>query len=342
MISMKVSDFDFTLPEELIASEPANPRDSSNLLHVSTKTTDLTIKDFPSFLQAGDVVVFNDTKVIPARLKGKRRERNIEVTLHKYMFESTWKAFAKPSKKLSIGDVFKISDDFYAVIMDKGQGGEVTLKFNVDEKKFYPLLEKYGLPPLPPYITKKRDVDKSDTKSYQTVYARSEGAVAAPTAGLHFTKKLLSEIDKTGAKIAYLTLHVGAGTFLPVKAEDIKNHRMHSEYYTISKQTADIINGAKRVIAVGTTTLRALESAADDNGIIKPFSGETDIFITPGYKFKTTDLLLTNFHLPRSTLFMLVCAFAGEETMKNAYNHAIKRKYRFYSYGDACLLEKND
>jgi len=338
---MLVDRFNFDLPDSLIAKEPANPRDSAHLLNISSDMfCDTTISSLPSFLKEGDVMVFNNTRVIPARLKGKRRNRSIEATLHKHLFGSTWKAFAKPSKKLGIGDVFQIADDFYADIMDKGEAGEVTLKFNVDEN-LHGMLEKYGLPPLPPYITKKREAAKDDITNYQTIYAEINGAVAAPTAGLHFTDELLKEINKIGVRSAFITLHVGAGTFLPVKTKDTEDHRMHSEFCTITKENADIINNAKRVVSVGTTSLRTLESAADDRGIIHPISCETDIFITPGYKFKTTDLLLTNFHLPRSTLFMLVCAFAGEDKMKEAYEHAIKNKYRFYSYGDACLLEKN-
>jgi len=338
---MLVEKFNFFLPEELIATEPAIPRDNARMLFITnSELQNKTIKDLPELLQPDDVLVFNNTKVIPALLKGKRGDATVEANLHKKISNDTWKAFAKPAKKLRVGDNFTISEKFYATVKGKGENGEVTLKFNVSGSEFDAALVKHGLPPLPPYIAKKRTPNQRDNITYQTIFAREPGAVAAPTAGLHFTDELLTRIKEKGVKFAYITLHVGAGTFLPVKVEDTKDHKMHSEYFTISSNAAETINSAKRIIAVGTTSLRALESACDENGKVQPYSGETDIFITPGYKFKTADLLLTNFHLPRSTLFMLVSAFVGEKTMHEAYSHAIENKYRFYSYGDACLLEK--
>lgn len=342
---MRVDRFDFSLPAELIAECPVSPRDSAKLLYIGDKFRDFVVSDFPALLRAGDVLVFNDTKVIPARLKGKRNDANVEITLHK-KDSDLWLAFAKPAKKLKSQDKIIFSEEFSADFISKGEMGEVTLKFNCSGKTFDEMLMKYGEPPLPPYILGKRKLSAEDKKNYQTIYARNPGAVAAPTAGLHFTEELFNEIAAKGIKKVFVTLHVGAGTFLPVKVLDTKDHKMHSEWFSISKETAAEINHAKksggRIIAIGTTSLRVLESAADENGIIKESAGETDIFITPGYKFKIVDLLFTNFHLPRSTLFMLVCAFAGEKKMHDAYKHAIDKEYRFYSYGDASLLERND
>jgi len=339
---VKTSLFDFDLPESLIATEPASPRDAARLLIISDVLQDSFIRDLPQFLKAGDVVVFNDTRVIPARLLGKRGDAKVEILLHKCRQGQTWQCFAKPAKRLKIGDEIIFAPDFKAQVIEKLASGEVLLKFSEDN--FYTKLELYGHMPLPPYIH--RGDNKTDIANYQTVYARHAGSVAAPTAGLHFTQKLLDAIDAMGVTRAHVTLHVGGGTFLPVKAEDTDDHVMHSEYATISPETADAINRARvsggRVIAVGTTSLRTLESATDKNGVLKDFCGETDIFITPGYKFKIVDMLLTNFHLPRSTLFMLVSAFAGLERMNNAYAHAITNRYRFYSYGDACLLYRRD
>lgn len=339
---MLVSQFNFNLPRELIATSPANPREDARLLVVGENIQDKTIGELDSFIQNGDVMIFNDTKVIPAKLYGFRNDAKVEVTLHKYEHGSIWKAFAKPARKLNVGDVFKISDNFFATVINRDEG-EVTLEFNVSGEEFYTKLDKYGAPPLPPYIEREnKKPTSSDTENYQTIYAKHRGAVAAPTAGLHFTESLLNKIDSRGATRQFVTLHVGAGTFLPMKVENTKDHKMHSEYGIITQNTADIINAAKasgkKIIAVGTTSLRLLESATDENGIVQAFSGDTDIFITPGYKFKIVDVLVTNFHLPESTLFMLVCAFAGFEKMKAAYSHAIENKYRFYSYGDACIL----
>jgi S-adenosylmethionine:tRNA ribosyltransferase-isomerase len=336
---MKVDFFDFDLPESLIAIHPANPRDSARMLVIDDALQDKIISDLPKFLKPGDVMVFNDTKVIPARLFGRRGEAKVEVLLHKHR-GNEWECFAKPAKRLKPGDRIDFADDFHAAVVEKLADGGVVLQFgdDISEK-----LERYGHMPLPPYIRRSDDV--SDRERYQTVYARVEGSVAAPTAGLHFTDKLLEAIDALGVTRVPVTLHVGGGTFLPVKSDDTNDHVMHSEWVHVSEETAAVVNRAKekggRVMAIGTTSLRTLESAADADGKLKPFSGETSIFITPGYCFKIVDILLTNFHLPRSTLFMLVCAFAGLESMQAAYAAAISRQYRFYSYGDACLLYRS-
>jgi S-adenosylmethionine:tRNA ribosyltransferase-isomerase len=342
---MLVSKFSFDLPRELIATSPAKPRESAKLLVISDEMQDLSIADIPSFFEKGDVVIFNDTKVIPAKLFGYRGEASVEITLHKASGDGIWKAFAKPARKLSVGDVFKVADDFYASVLSRNEG-EVALEFNVKGDEFYSKLDKYGSPPLPPYIERKEKKPLStDLNDYQTIYAKNKGAVAAPTAGLHFTEELIAKIENIGVIIEFVTLHVGAGTFLPMKVANTEDHIMHSEYGVISHDSANNINAAKnnggRVFAVGTTSMRLLESATDDNGVVKPFVGDTDIFITPGYKFKAVDILITNFHLPESTLFMLVSAFCGLEKMQEAYSHAIDKKYRFYSYGDACLLKKS-
>ena len=334
---METSLFDFALPESLIASHPAEPRDTARMLVVGDALQDAVIRNLPSFLRLGDVIVFNDTRVIPARLFGIRGNAKVEVLLHKKSQECVWQCFARPAKRLRSGDDIRFAEGFHAEVLEKSADGQVILRFGEGLQQ---KLERYGHMPLPPYIH--RDDNAADRERYQTVYARQDGSVAAPTAGLHFTETLLQAIDAVGAQRVSVTLHVGGGTFLPVKVEDTKDHIMHSEHAVITKETADAINRAKadggRIIAVGTTSLRVLETAADDNGIVRPFAGETDIFITPGYRLKIVNILLTNFHLPRSTLFMLVSAFAGLERMKEAYAHAIARHYRFYSYGDACLL----
>ena len=336
---MKTALFNFELPESLIAEKPVSPRDSARMLVVN----DATLKDshvfsLPDYVKQGDVMVFNNTKVIPARLIGKRGEVKIEIMLHKLLQDSEWRVFAKPAKRLKIQDIIQFGADFSATVMQKRDNGEVTLKFQTDN--FYQMIEKYGKIPLPPYI--KRDSAFHDSENYQTIYAKREGAVAAPTAGLHFTEELLNNLKNKRIKTAYVTLHVGAGTFQPVKTQNTEEHIMHSEYAEISPLDANTINEARktggRVIAVGTTSLRVLESAADMQGNLQAFSGETDIFITPGYQFKCVDILMTNFHLPQSTLFMLVSALCGLDTMQKAYEHAISANYRFYSYGDACLL----
>ena len=333
---MKTSDFDFFLPENLIASSPVEPRDAAKMLVVKNQIKDFAVKNLPDFLEEGDVMVFNNTKVIPARIFGECKGKKIEILLHKKS-GNEWAVFAKPGKKMLVGEKFIIAENFYAEIKEKLPSGEVILSFNKIGEEFFSLIEKHGHTPLPPYI--KREDTEKDKTTYQTVYAEHKGSVAAPTAGLHFTDELLNKIKQKGVKILFVTLHVGAGTFQPVKTENIKEHKMHSEFCTVSKDVANEINNRKgRVIAVGTTSMRTLESVADERGILKEFSGETDIFIYPGYKFKLVDVLMTNFHLPKSTLFMLVSAFAGKEKMKQAYSHAIEKKYRFFSYGDSSLL----
>jgi len=355
---MKVDLFDFELPAECIAQAPAEPRDSARLLHVPTSGpfADLGIRELPGLLQPGDLMVFNDTRVVPARLRGTRRQRlhgggqvaKIEMTLHKRVSDDTWHAFARPARKLLKGDPVRFADDFACVVSGKLEDGEIVVRFDRSGTDLDAALEKYGEMPLPPYIKRSADADPEllarDRERYQTVYAAEKGAVAAPTAGLHFTPELLAAIDAMGVKRTFVTLHVGAGTFLPVKADDTDDHVMHSEWGTVSAETAEAIARTRasggRIIAVGTTSLRLLESAAARDGRVAPFSGETDIFITPGYRFRAVDRLLTNFHLPRSTLFMLVSAFAGLDRMRDAYAHAISTGYRFYSYGDACLLDR--
>ncbi|CAM3563365.1 tRNA preQ1(34) S-adenosylmethionine ribosyltransferase-isomerase QueA [Thalassospira profundimaris] len=341
---MKVDLFDFELPRDRIAEHPANPRDAARMLDLSGDgTQDRIVRELPDVLRPGDLLISNDTRVIPARLFGKRGEAKVEVTLHKQEGLGTWVAFAKPAKKLRIGETFKVNDEFEAEVLAKKDGGEVTLRFNKTGADLIAALEEFGVMPLPPYIRRDAGGDDQDKSDYQTIFAQKDGAVAAPTAGLHFTPELLANLDARGINRRTITLHVGAGTFLPVKVDDTDDHKMHAEWGSISKEIADLINETRanggRVVAVGTTSLRLLESAAREDGVVEPFEAETDIFITPGYKFRAVDMLLTNFHLPRSTLFMLVSAFAGFERMKAAYQHAIDNEYRFYSYGDCSLLE---
>ena len=340
---MQTSLFDFELPESYIALAPASPRDSARMLVVGGGIADNTVAMLPSMLRAGDVMVFNDTRVLPARLIGMRGAARVEILLHKQLYDGQWQCFAKPAKRLQPGDRVEFAEDFFAVVQKKTEDGQVILNFDCNGKHLREKLQAHGAMPLPPYIERQRKADRSDASTYQTVYARHEGSVAAPTAGLHFTPQLLAAIDAAGVKRVHVTLHVGGGTFLPVKVEDTNEHVMHSEWAQVSQEVADAINEARknggRVIAVGTTSLRTLESASDENGV-HAFEGETNIFITPGYRFKAVDVLMTNFHLPRSTLFMLVCAFCGIDKMKQAYRHAIDHAYRFYSYGDACLLYK--
>ncbi len=348
---MQLSEFDFHLPAELIAQQPAARRDDSRLLYVGADGSlqDKNMRDLPELLQSGDVLVFNDTKVIPARLIGKRGDAVVEITLHKYS-GGVWEAFAKRSKRLKTGDEIIFAHDFSALVADKYQDGRVILQFNTKyQKDLFEKLHIYGHMPLPPYIKRncgaKDDIcqQEIDKERYQTIYANRSGAVAAPTAGLHFTHEIMNALKERNIDIVFVTLHVGGGTFLPVKTEDISKHKMHSEWFEITTETADFINKARkngrRIIAVGTTSLRSMETASNKDGVLQAIAGETDIFITPGYKFKTVDMLITNFHLPKSTLFMLVSAFSGLDVMRAAYQHAIERQYRFFSYGDACLLE---
>jgi len=341
----QTGDFDFELPSENIATEPARPRESAKLLEVGETLVDHTVADLPSLLTPGDVVVINDTRVIPARLRGTRRDAKVQVTLHKAEADGTWKVFARPARKLSPGDIIDFADGFTARVEAKGEAGEVTLSFPGADDLFG-ALAKHGEMPLPPYISRPGGATTADENDYQTVYAARQGAVAAPTAGLHFTDGLMEAVRAAGAQFATVTLHVGAGTFLPVKVDRIADHRMHSEWGEIDADTAATINAARaaggRIVSVGTTPLRLLETAATEDGKVHPFTGDTDIFITPGYRFKAVDTLMTNFHLPRSTLFMLVSAFAGLDRMRAAYQHAIQTGYRFYSYGDSSLLHKVD
>ncbi len=352
---MRVDQFDFDLPENRIALHPARPRDSARLLHVGAEAlSDFTVADLPGLLRAGDLLVLNDTKVIPAQLKAARAARagdgavSVDVTLLKRLpgdvdLGARWSAFARPAKRLKADDILTFGGGLEAQV-EMRMSSEAILRFNLNGAAFERALGEIGAPPLPPYIARKRALAPEDAENYQTVYAREEGSVAAPTAGLHFTPELFAALDAAGVARETITLHVGAGTFLPVTADDTDDHRMHGEWGEISDEQAARINAVKkaggRIVAVGTTSLRLLESAADKFGDVQRFSGETAIFITPGYRFRVVDALMTNFHLPRSTLFMLVSAFAGTERMKRAYAHAIGNHYRFYSYGDASLLER--
>jgi S-adenosylmethionine:tRNA ribosyltransferase-isomerase len=340
---MRVDLFDFELPSELIALRPARPRDAARLLSVPGEgaLTDLTVRDLPQLLRRGDVLVFNDTRVIPAQLEGTRGAARIGATLHKQIDLRRWQAFIRNAKRLRSGDIIEFAHGVQAIAEARGDDGSWTLAFAGTEPVEV-LLERAGQMPLPPYIAGKRPTDAQDQSDYQTMFAAKDGAVAAPTAALHFTPELMAALAEAGIGTETLTLHVGAGTFLPVKVDDTTDHRMHAEWGTISADAAARLNAVRaaggRVIAVGTTSLRLLESAAADDGTIQPFSDDTAIFITPGYRFKAIDGLMTNFHLPKSTLFMLVSALMGRERMQAAYAHAIAEGYRFYSYGDSSLL----
>jgi S-adenosylmethionine:tRNA ribosyltransferase-isomerase len=339
---VRVDLFDFDLPTDRIALRPASPRDSARLLLVEgSDISDRSVLDLPDLLRPGDVLLFNDTKVIPAQLDGRRGEARVGVTLHKRDGPRSWWAFVRNAKRVRPGDRIDFEGDVSASAVERADDGSILVEFHGDEPVEL-LLERAGRMPLPPYIASKRPADEADRDDYQTIFAREEGAVAAPTAALHFTKRLLDALDARGVVRETLTLHVGAGTFLPVKADDTSSHVMHSEWGRIDAATADRLNCARaaggRLIAVGTTSLRLVESAADEDGTIHPFEGDTAIFITPGYRFKAVDGLMTNFHLPRSTLFMLVSALMGLDVMKAAYAHAIEQGYRFYSYGDSSLL----
>jgi S-adenosylmethionine:tRNA ribosyltransferase-isomerase len=354
--------FDFDLPEDRIALRPVSPRDAARLLVVRPDAPqpfeDRGIRDLVELLQPGDALVLNDTRVIPSRLYGRRRRGDasarIEIMLHKREGADRWLAFARPAKKLALGETVTFGDEsessacergrLQAEIVAKADGGEVELCFALTGPHLDEAIARLGELPLPPYIAGKRATDAADAQDYQTMHARNDGAVAAPTAGLHFTPDLVAALEARGVTRHLVTLHVGAGTFLPVKAEDTQDHRMHAEWGTIAPETAAALNAVRakggRIVAVGTTSLRLLESATGEDGVIRPFSGDTAIFITPGYRFRAVDLLLTNFHLPRSTLFMLVSAFCGLDVMKRAYAHAIAENYRFYSYGDGSLLHR--
>ncbi|MBC7159913.1 MAG: tRNA preQ1(34) S-adenosylmethionine ribosyltransferase-isomerase QueA [Porphyrobacter sp.] len=340
---MRVDLFDFELPPERIALRPARPRDAARLLVVPGEGAfrDRAVRDLPAVLRPGDVLVFNDTRVIPARLEGRRGEARIGATLHKRIDLRRWQAFIRNGRRLRAGDRVDFAGGVAAIAEQRHEDGSWTLAF-AGEEPVELLLERAGTMPLPPYIASRRATDEADRADYQTMFARQDGAVAAPTAALHFTSDLIAALDAAGIARETLTLHVGAGTFLPVKAQDTAEHAMHAEWGRIDAATADRLNAARRtggrVIAVGTTSLRLLESAAGEDGLIRPFAGDTAIFITPGYRFRAVDGLMTNFHLPRSTLFMLVSALMGLERMQAAYAHAIAQRYRFYSYGDASLL----
>jgi S-adenosylmethionine:tRNA ribosyltransferase-isomerase len=341
---MRVDLFDFHLPPERIAARPVAPRDSARLLNIGEGGFgDHIVRDLPALLSPGDVLVLNDTRVLPARLRGMRGAARIEVTLHRSLSDGVWDAFARPAKRLKAGQEIRFADGFSAHVAAR-QGPEVRLEFALRGAQLSAALERHGAPPLPPYIPRADGADGRDKADYQTVHAANDGAVAAPTAGLHMTEKLFEALAARGVATEFITLHVGAGTFLPVRAADTADHVMHGEWGSLGEETAARINAAReqggRVVAVGSTSLRILERAADDSGRLSPFSGEIDLFIVPGYRFKIVDLLMTNFHLPRSTLFMLVSAFAGMARMRDAYAHAIAAGYRFYSYGDACLLTR--
>lgn len=355
---MKTNYFDFDLPAERIALRPASPRDSARLLVLrpgeNPELEDRGIRDLSTLLQPGDALVVNDTKVIPARLIGERvrgeARAKIETTLIRRVGADSWRALAKPLKRLTVGDRIRFGHESRVCLLgaldgtveEIGDGGEILLRFDFHGPVLEEAIEAIGHMPLPPYIATRREDDEQDRSDYQTLFAQHEGSIAAPTAGLHFTNELLASLDARGISLHRVTLHVGAGTFLPVKTDETSEHRMHPEWGEVSASTALALNDVKarkkRVVAVGTTALRLLESATGENGSIGAFSGETSIFITPGYRFRAVDILMTNFHLPRSTLFMLVAAFSGLERMKSAYAHAIEHGYRFYSYGDACLL----
>ncbi|MDP2408924.1 MAG: tRNA preQ1(34) S-adenosylmethionine ribosyltransferase-isomerase QueA [Pseudolabrys sp.] len=352
---MRTDLFDFDLPADRIALRPASPRDSARLLVVKPELDDRSFRDLPDLLQPGDCLVVNDSRVIAARLKGRRigrgtTEPQIEATLHKRLDGSRWRAFILGARKVEAGDTLRFGDEgqvcflgqLDAKVSQKDEGGEVTLSFSFHGPILDQAIAERGEMPLPPYIAARRKPDVQDRTDYQTAFATEDGSVAAPTAGLHFTPALLERLAARGVALHKVTLHVGAGTFLPVKADDTADHKMHAEFGTLTAETADALSAARarggRIVAVGSTALRTLETAAGEDGQLRAFSGDTAIFITPGYRFKAVDLMLTNFHLPRSTLFMLVAAFSGLETMQKAYAHAIASGYRFYSYGDACLL----
>jgi S-adenosylmethionine:tRNA ribosyltransferase-isomerase len=359
---MRTADFDFNLPEERIALHPADPRDSARLLVVrpadAAPLADRVVGDLPGLLQRGDVLVCNDTRVIPAALEGVRvrgpHETPVSFNLIKRLDESRWRAFAQPARRLQAGDRIRFGSEadgrvcllgtLDATVVAKGENGEVELSFSFHGAFLDEAIDALGRMPLPPYIASRRPPGPEDRDTYQTMFAAREGAVAAPTAALHFTPALVEKLRDAGCTTELVTLHVGAGTFLPVKVEDTSDHRMHTEWGEVTPETAERLNDARRagrrIVAIGTTALRLLESAADPDGTIRPFRGDTGIFITPGYRFRAVDVLMTNFHLPRSTLFMLVAAFSGLDIMRAAYAHAIDTQYRFYSYGDACLLHR--
>ena len=343
---MRASDYDFPLPPERIAHAPARPREAARLLHIGATLADRHVRDLPDLLRAGDLLVANNTRVIPAQLAARRGEARVGITLDRPLPDGSWHALARNARRLRVGDTlrFDAADDLQAAVLRIDEGGGVALRFNLEGAAFSAALTRAGALALPPYIDRPAGPTAADQADYQTTFAEHEGAVAAPTAGLHFTPDLLARLAVRGVAHTTVTLHVGAGTFLPLRTEDPRDHHIHPERGEITAATAATINAARaaggRIIAVGTTSLRLLEAAATLEGRIAPFSGETDLFILPGHEFRSADLLLTNFHLPKSTLFMLVCAFAGHDRMRAAYTHAIATGFRFYSYGDATLLER--
>ncbi len=339
---MKLSDFGYELPPACIATEPARPRDCARLLHVAGALRDWRVRDLPGLLRRGDLLVVNDTRVIPAQLSAYRGAARIGITLDRRRDDGSWRVLLRNARRVKAGDVLVIDPQFSAEVLEVLEGGAAFLRFAADD--FYAALARSGALALPPYIARPEGITAQDQADYQTMFAAKEGAVAAPTAGLHFTPALAEALAAAGVEIVRVTLHVGAGTFLPVRVENLAEHRMHAERGYVSTEAAARINAVRaaggRIVPVGTTALRVIESAAGDDGLVQAFDGETDIFILPGYRFKISDLLFTNFHLPHSTLLMLVSAFAGVERIRGAYAHAIAAGYRFYSYGDACLLEK--
>lgn len=341
---MRLRDFDFELPSNRIATRPAEPRDSARLLHVGASLADRSVADLPGLLLPGDLMVVNDTRVIPAQLSGTRGEAEVEVTLIEALGPGRWRAFARPARRFRPGDSVRFAEDFEAQVIGR-DGAEVELDFGLAEAAFAARLARVGTVPIPPYIRSRRAADDADADDYQTMFADAAGAIAAPTAGLHFTPGLIDSLAASGIETVRLTLHVGPGTFLPVTEEEIDRHQMMPERGILSHEVAERLNATRaaggRILAVGSTSLRLIEAAVDESGRVRAFDGRTDLFISPGYRFRVADLMLTNFHLPRSTLFMLVAAFAGLEKMRAAYAHAIQTGYRFYSYGDACLLERN-
>jgi S-adenosylmethionine:tRNA ribosyltransferase-isomerase len=349
LMAVSLADFDFTLPPDRIAQSPSRPRDAARLLCVRDGAmSDHVVRELPDLLRPGDVLVANDTRVIPARLTGFRGKAKIGITLDRPRADGTWHALARNARRLRVGDDLRFDNDgeLAATVTARDPDGGVTLRFNQADEAFVSALLRAGALALPPYIRRPDGPEPADAVDYQTVFATHEGAAAAPTAGLHFTPALLAALEARGIREVTLTLHVGAGTFLPVRADDVTRHQMHAERGLITAVTARAINDARaaggRIVAVGTTSLRLLETAANEDGTIGEFAGETSLFILPGYRFRAVDVLMTNFHLPRSTLFMLVCAFAGTSVMRAAYEHAIAEGYRFYSYGDASLLWRHD
>jgi len=341
---LRLADFDFVLPPQRIAQHPAHPRDSARLLHVRPDgLVDHTVRDLPSLLRPGDVLVVNDTRVIPAQLAARRGGARIGITLDRPRADGAWQALARNARRLRLGDRLTFEGDaaLEARVLARDPDGSVALRFNLAGADFAAALQRAGALALPPYIQRPAGLRAEDADDYQTMFAAHDGAVAAPTAGLHFTPALRTVLEQNGVTLVTVTLHVGVGTFLPVRTDEVSQHHIHAERGHITAATAHAINNRTgRLVAVGTTSLRLLETAADATGIVKPFAGETDLFILPGHRFRAVDVLMTNFHLPRSTLFMLVCAFVGTERMRAAYSHAIEAGYRFYSFGDACLLER--